>query len=565
VSAAGGIVASSHVRGSIANLVIDGDLLGSNLSAFVTRVDLSDLPDLWWESYNPESRKVVVRTGAGTEVPVDLVSINTGSKTGELFFKASLVASGDNLFTVEVVNGAQPAVGDTYGRNAVWSDYDFMCVFSEMVNRQGTGNRDPVLVGTAYTGEYTASAVNTSTDAEQGLAWDGTYWYTTNTNTLRKYNASYALQASNTDPCSSLTGTYPALNHCGDPEVVGGEIFIPMSDIGAGGTAYVVGVFNASDLSFNRYYDISGQTAESSICWNATTSRFVMTDYYSGGAVLHTYDSSFVYQGALTLPSPVSNVQSITHRGGNYYLMRGPLSGGSQLYRVADNMSAAAVVWIGPSHMQGLAFKSSVADDLWASNGVGDIILLDYIGVSADVGWLVVAGSGSAEVQNLPKRTTWTMGATAKLSAVPTVNNSILSYSDYSTSNSNRASLMARDAPDQWAMWNSTDTYTSAVGTTITAGDVGVRRRMHHVQNATTSRIMYRNGVTDATDSGCAQRPAGGSDGTMALFIGAEDTTYGERFRGALNYAYLRNGALTADWLEAEYASWEGSSFYTIT
>jgi len=137
----------------------------------------------------------------------------------------------------------------------------------------------------------------------------------------------------------------------------------------------------------------------------------------------------------------------------------------------------------------------------------------------------------------------------------------LLSYSPEVTSDNFRATLAVRSSSIKWGIWNSTDSWqtTSAVLPTI-----GLRRRLHHTQNGTTNRKLWIDGVLRTTDTGTAQRP-GTSGDTMGLFIGAEDTSAGERVFGSINYVYLRNGELSADWIAAEHKSWETDTFYTVT
>lgn len=193
-------------------------------------------------------------------------------------------------------------------------------------------------------------------------------------------------------------------------------------------------------------------------------------------------------------------------------------------------------------------------------------VSIDGTVTSSSSGWLVLSGTGNLRVTGLPKRTAWTMGASVVLTTIPR-NAGMLSYSDNSSDNANRASMLAQQSTNggRYGLWNSSNSYVTDPGTQATA-DLNNRRRLVHTQDGTTSRVLWRDGVSVATGAPVAQRPASGSDGTMALFVGAEDTSFQERMEGQLNYAYLRNGVLTADWLAAESVSWETpGSFYSIT
>ncbi|QNH35026.1 hypothetical protein IG197_19945 [Aminobacter sp. SR38] len=91
---------------------------------------------------------------------------------------------------------------------------------------------------------------------------------------------------------------------------------------------------------------------------------------------------------------------------------------------------------------------------------------------------------------------------------------------------------------------------------------LGAEYRLHHTQNGTTDRNIYRNGV-GTTDSGVVQKPSGAS--AVLLYILAEDNSLAECAKGSINFVYLRNGALSANWIAAEDKSWRTpATFYTI-
>lgn len=178
-------------------------------------------------------------------------------------------------------------------------------------------------------------------------------------------------------------------------------------------------------------------------------------------------------------------------------------------------------------------------------------------GTASIDGWLRINGAGNGRINGVPLLTTWTMGITARPSYV-LANGAMISYSPPTTANTWRASLVLRSTP-QYGTWNSTNGW--LLDTTIVPA-IGDRHRFHHVQNANVNRKLYRDGAL--VDSGVtAQRPVNGGTGP-ALWLGVETTSYGERFRGALGYSYLREGELSAAWLAAEYQSWETDTFYEV-
>lgn len=101
--------------------------VASDLTNFPVFVDLSTLPSGFFSAARSDGGDIRVTLADGTtQVPREVVAIDTGAETGELHFLApSLSSSVDTVFRLYVGNASatEPAVTDTYGRNAVWADY----------------------------------------------------------------------------------------------------------------------------------------------------------------------------------------------------------------------------------------------------------------------------------------------------------------------------------------------------------------------------------------------------------------------------------------------------------
>lgn len=99
---------------------------GTDLTNFPVYVNLSDLPSTFFDVVQNDGDDIRVTTLDGvTELPIELVSINTGSKTGELYFKAPSISTTTN--TTFYIYYNNPSVGgysatDTFGRNNVWTN-----------------------------------------------------------------------------------------------------------------------------------------------------------------------------------------------------------------------------------------------------------------------------------------------------------------------------------------------------------------------------------------------------------------------------------------------------------
>jgi len=116
-------------------LTIDADKIDSLITDFPIYVNLADLGPDFWSGVQSDGRDIRVTEADGsTELPYDLVSINTSIQTGELHFLASRIDSlTDTTFHIYFNNPAAAAYssGDQYGRNAVWAAYEAVYHFEE--------------------------------------------------------------------------------------------------------------------------------------------------------------------------------------------------------------------------------------------------------------------------------------------------------------------------------------------------------------------------------------------------------------------------------------------------
>lgn len=259
----------------------------------------------------------------------------------------------------------------------------------------------------------------------------------------------------------------------------------------------------------------------------------------------------------VTLPIDLVRFDKLTQTGELFVLTDIHSASDTTLYvKIGEGAEAIPVdSAIGRHAVWGDYACMHIMDTLEDRSGHGLTMVLE--GTASIDGWLRVNGAGNGRINGAPLLTTWTMGITAQPSYTQ-ANGTMISYSPPTTANTWRASLVLR-GNDHYGTWNSSNGWLLDPGALPTTSD---RVRLHHVQNANVSRKLYRNGVL-ANSGTTAQRPVNGGTGP-ALWLGVETTSYGERFRGALGYSYLREGELSPAWLAAEYQSWETGTFYTI-
>jgi hypothetical protein len=107
-------------------VTIKASKVPSTQTDFPVYVDLADMPANFWSIVASGGGDIrVTRDDGVTECPREVVSCDTTAETGELHFLANSVSGSSDTDFYIYVNGtnADYAVTDTYGRNAVWSDY----------------------------------------------------------------------------------------------------------------------------------------------------------------------------------------------------------------------------------------------------------------------------------------------------------------------------------------------------------------------------------------------------------------------------------------------------------
>ena len=99
------------------------------LSGYVALLTESNLPaEIWSTAINGGGDLRVCLNSDGTsQLPLEVVSFDTVAETGVLWVRFPTFASGDSLWLFYGKAGeTQPIVTDTFGRNAVWSDYEIV-------------------------------------------------------------------------------------------------------------------------------------------------------------------------------------------------------------------------------------------------------------------------------------------------------------------------------------------------------------------------------------------------------------------------------------------------------
>lgn len=545
--------------------------VGSNLTNFPLYIDLADAPKRFWNKTNGTDIRAYV---GNTQIPCDVVWCDPLTETGRLFVKVPTLASASTTTIKFKGNGhsAAPTNSSTYGRNNVWSDYRRVFLFGQTGGVDRTGNGQAGFFGDPDLFEITATS-STDTDSHQGVCYDGTYYYTTDDNYIRKWDASWTLIDSNSDPVGD-TGIVesPAINHCGDPCVVNGRLYIPV-EYYSGPSTYstpYIAVFDASDLSFIEAHDIDAQGHEAaSIAYCDRDGLLYIVDYISNNSTIYKYALDGTYIGTLTTSYAINFRQGITWWRGCFWIASDE---GEETMRVeydgttSFNGSSGAggifgqgtsIAWEGLGHTDSGLLQ---AVDPGATERVDTWEPLDVAKCGGGGMHCGNAATSHATSPGLSHQTTFTMGATINLDSKPGGSQVAVGFVDTDTaaSNNNRVILGYRNT-DVLAMWDKNNSWQDSTTTGLTLGQ---SYRIHAVYNGTTNRRIYVNGALGGTDTTVSAIPTG----LDTLFIGAEDGDLAEKLDGKVGFVYLRASALSADWLAAEHSNLNNpGGFYSIS
>lgn len=563
---------TSPVLTSAHSVVIPSGKVASNLTAFPLYIDLSLMPAAFWQKvYNGGGNIRAYAADGTTQLPLDVVFCDKKSKTGSLFVKTSIASAASTTIVLKTFSNTPPmAVSNANGRNAVWSDYHRVYMFgvTGMVDR--TGNQD-ANVTSGSPGSLRLTSESPQVYSHQGVAWDGTYYYCIDTNALRKYDSSWNLVASNTNPIGS--SGISGVNHCGDGDIVGEYIIVPI-DYWVNDTTFstqYLARYLKSDLSFVDCTAVSLSLPQdiSTLCY-CEDDGYLYGASFSNGTKLWRFDpSTLAYVDYTPLSVTTLNIQGLTYWRGSLWLSVGFSAIDSKILRCGRDGTVDSVpswfVLTNPSYAEGLSHTEEGLLVIWSS-GVGNgyvrtLAHLDSGAIGAghrfaDTG----ATSANHRIEGLCNRfSTWTLGLSVMLFATKSYSQAIVSYCNNAQSDDTyRATVAHRAATNTFGLWNSVDGWLNASASPI----LNTRYRLHAIHNGTTARYFFQNGVK-YTDTGCAEKPAVSAN---ALAFAFSDFDYQEALYGGVGFTYLRALALSDAWIAAEVANINSpSTFYSIS
>lgn len=528
---------------SAVEIEVPAGAVKSDLTGFPFRVNLSRMPAEFWVNVRTDGGNLRAYEADGvTMIPHDLTYIDKDAEMGQFYLKVDLLSASAQTFVIGILDTSEVklAATDPNGRNAVWSDYEVVVVFPEKINRVDGGT--PTVNPTIPTWKWQeVDYLNIATN--QGVAFDGTHYYTTQTSAIRKFDIT-GVEVDSASPLVAFrTATGDAsLDHLGACSIIDGELWIPIQQYPASPyDSQFIGRFSLATLDYIGFITLTGATRESSgVHYDSDLDRLYVTDYTIDTNIPYFNKTTGAYVGQLTLSSSIENMQGITELDGRYYVN----SGGFGIYEIEKNGT-----------VNGLIYKSPWSGDDESVYAYGNRLIISqdssrvmWIEKNPDfIDWGRLQGSPVAF--HLPKSTVWSMGA----SWIPSqttglTQQGIVSIGAVSAPTTDRHTG-AYDDPASlgFGMYNPTDLWLYP-SPNREAPVMKGKHRVSFAQNGSAARKMRVDHLTGSAGSSAAIPVAAGD---MRFDIGSSGGT--ELGWGFYQFGWLRNEYMSDDWLLADY------------
>jgi hypothetical protein len=538
------------------------------MTGFPVYLDLALMPSWVWSGLAyKDGRDFRAKTLAGVDIPFHLVRVDPGAKAGAMFVRIDLSATASVQFDIHFGDAGSSSVPPSAanGAYAVWANYHRVYLFN-IVETDWTG------VGAAATRTnriklFELVSDKTGMTEHQGICWDGTHYYLTDTNAINKYDAAWNLVATNPNPVGDVgNGT----NHCGDPDVHNGILYVPVENYTSISvfSNQRIARFNAATLAFIDSVDVSAQGDEvSTVAVDAAAGALWTTRYSDSNTFkLNRYNlATLAYESSLSGVPGAMRVQGLQKWRGMWFA-----NGDTDdfTFRMSDDFNVANRVWTDipdgsttrAGNYEGLGAKD---DELLVlrDDGSGTVVhTIRPIRTEAGGGFEAISTPtvGFMKASGVTNLTTLTMGATVIANSYGATSQALLSNTAETTSNATRITMAYRGTTGKFGVWDINNTWLEGT-TTPTAGN---KYRVHARYVGTTSRSLFVNGALEGNAAPIVAPPTQRN----TLYMGAEDQSLVEPFSGKMGFVYLRASALSDAWIAAECANLASpGSFYTVT
>lgn len=538
---------------------------------FQLYINLQHMPASFWAHlYYGRGQDIRVKTAAGVDIPYDLVSMSGREKKGVMFIRANLGAS-----TTLYIHYGNP--GDTRlaytapnGRNAVWAGFGSVYMFGgDQDNR--TGGAD--LLSLAGPGSLANAMVVVATTTPTVATTSTTVSYDPLTNEYISLSAT-SLQKVNSEFTTVLASNNAAMTGVGfvgsltDAVVVGKALYaVAVSDDTSSKRRALV-AYKTSDLSLLSVVpfsysagvtEIPGVSARAVICYNEDDGCFYIGASGVADKLWRMQKSNKTIVSTLNFSAPLTSSAGPTAVAYGKNLLYVSLSG--EMIRVitmTGEVRNVAALNLAPSGLSSLDYDRGELVTRGPDLKVWRIASMD-ISTPSQLGFGVSGGAayGAAVARNAE----WTIGISANQIGGAQSTSAVSSYTDKDYSGSDRREVIAAQGGTNFGIWNATDGWTSQSSALV----MNTAYRLHATHSGTVRRQLFNNGVLVAEKNGVSLRP-GPSVINPTLYFGiGEGVVADQRWSGALGYAYLYPGVLSAERIESEALNISNpGSFYNV-
>lgn len=531
--------------------------VSSDLTGFPLMIRLQDLPGPFWALVRSDGGNIRAYASDGvTQLPIDVTYVNKTRSIGRIFTKTNLLSASNNDIVIKVLDPSVTKLADTdtFGRNAVWSDFEVVWVFPETVNRTGKAYTQSMTSVLAHS-EWIRTNYTALTGApHNGISTDGTHFISCDDIVLRRMNMSYVVQQTVTNintALSAMTGL-SNFNHMGDPVCVGTSTFFTVTTTDATYRRFLV-EYRTSDLTLLNAWEMTGaqRVFGATVCYDGTHLlifsfeddnkfiKYTTTGSYVGDVTITGRPSNMVeYQGSTVLPS------------GNILI-----SGGTkEIFEITPAGAYVGLFYTDPHAdiMEGLEYRDGT---LWLLKGNGALITLRN-DVHPDYRKLHIGDTAYAD---LPTFSTFTMVTTFYWTTTDFQQGFVAAY-NLTTSNGARVAYDEGAGLDRLDAFATTDSW--IVPPVNDNPPAYSTRRVALKHNNTTERKLFIQGALSDTDATIVANPGGTGNARFLINGSRVGFESGEAY---YQYAYLHLSYLSDAWLAADYANMHTpASFYSV-
>lgn len=524
--------------------------VSANLTNFPLMVRIEDLPSDMKALLRDDGGNLRVFASDGvTPLPVDVTYFNKKRGLGRFFTKTNLLTASNNDIVVKVLSptNVAAAVTDTYGRNAVWSDYEVVWVFPSDANRTGKAYTQDTSALLAHSEWLRTNYVVLTGAPHNGISTDGTHFISCDDIVLRRMNMSYVIQQTVTNINTALSAMTGLSNfaHMGDPVCVGTSTFFTVTTNDVTYRRFLV-EYRTSDLTLLNAWEMTGaqRIFGATVCYDGTH-LLIFSFEDDTKFIKYTTTGSYVSDVTLTgRPGEMVDFQGSTVLPDGNILVSGGTNG---VYEITPSGAYVQKAYTDPhaNIMEGLDYRDG---NLWLLKGDGALITLRR-DVYPDFRYL---HQNDKIYANLPNGQVWTMGVTTRQVRTDFQYTYIGLDDSAGTPNTTLTGILYDEGVvlDKMGIWNSTDgwLYTTTALTPV-AYDV---MRMAIGHNGTTERkLRIRRGATtySAVDAGVSARPTGSN---MDFLLNSSQRGSYEDGATAYQFAWLRLAYMSDAWLQAD-------------